>query len=120
MAYDIEANFKKSDSELYLILANQLIDENLLHFMTPINDDEKEVQSKKWFTSFIEKEKLKKAICCSDFVTEKTKNAEIVASIADTIMGFYANLSEYLSFTLALLILRYGLQKYCSYDNSSL
>lgn len=119
MNYGLEVSLNKSDSELYLILANQLIEANLLHFITPINDDEKKVQSQKWFKSFIKKVKLKEAICSSNFVIEKTKKEEVVASLADIIVRSYTNLPEYLSFTLALLILRYGLQEYCSYENSS-
>lgn len=119
MDYELEGSLNKSDSELYLILANQLITGNLLQFMTPIDDDEKKVQSQRWFRSFIKKEKLKEAICCSNFAIEKTKKEEVVASLADIIVRSYTNLPEYLSFTLALLILRYGLQEYCSYDNSS-
>lgn len=110
----------KSDSELYLILANQLINENLLQFITPIDDDEKKIQSQRWFNSFIKKEKLKKAICSSSFVTEEKKSEEVIAALADIIVQNFLNLPDYMSFTLAILLTRYGLQKYCSHDNSSI
>ena len=45
MDYELEGSLNKSDSELYLILANQLITGNLLQFMTPIDDEEKKLQS---------------------------------------------------------------------------
>lgn len=60
MDYELEGSLNKSDSELYLILANQLITGNLLQFMTPIDDEEKKVQSQRWFRSFIKKEKVKR------------------------------------------------------------
>lgn len=107
----------KSESELYLILANQLIIENLLHFMTPINDDEKKVQSVKWFQTFIRNKKLREAVCSSNFVLEKTKKEEVVASLADVIIRSYTNLPDYMSITLAVLMVRYGLQEYCFNEN---
>ena len=39
MDYELEGSLNKSDSELYLILANQLITGNLLQFMIPIDDE---------------------------------------------------------------------------------
>lgn len=119
MSLELKEILNKSDSELYLILANQLINENLLHFMTPINDDEKKVQSERWFKTFFNAKKLREAVCSSNFVLENTKREEVVASLADIIIRSYTNLPDYLSITLAVLMVRYGLQEYCSNENSS-